>query len=436
MLRSNPQRVAWITVIGALVIFSVMCLSVYALARWLVYESPIQLNVVLHVGKGTVGLAEPGSDEKAVRGTDAVARSDTLRTDSVSQGYLAFSDPYSGDVIAMVMMHSDSASTLRTASRPRFSWSDNPYVIRLADVAGRVEVWVASGVEREIRLEISSPLGTLHVEEAGNFLINGTPESLTVTPRVGSATLISTAGQAQHLSEPVGGLIQAGEPGISMAEGPVELLPNWDFSEGDDWPVEWRCTDEYSADYQDVPPANLEFTTLNGRDVIHIERMQPNPGAHKTRCIQVLGGPGGLDVSQYASVRLRVTMQVHHQSLSACGIAGTECPVMLQINYLNENGEPRRWIHGFYADYDPSRGGEKNCAECWGDHEFINKDAWYTYESGNLFSFLPEGWRPSAITEIHFFAGGHQYDVMLSEVALIAERPNESAEDVAVVPGE
>jgi hypothetical protein len=107
---------------------------------------------------------------------------------------------------------------------------------------------------------------------------------------------------------------------------------------------------------------------------------------------------------------------------------------MLQVNYLNENGEPRRLIHGFYAVYEPNLGGEKNCAECWGDHEFINKDAWYTYESGNLFSFLPEGWRPSAITEIHFFAGGHQYDVMLSEVALVAEVPTEAESEAASVP--
>ena len=424
MLRSNPQRLAWMTVAGALVVFCVMCLGVYALGRWLVYESPVQLNVVLHVGKGTVGLAKPGSDEKAVRGTNTVARSDTLRTDSVSQGYLAFSDPYSGDVIATVMMHTDSVLTLRTASRPRFSLSDNLYVIRLVDVVGRAEVWVAPGLEREIRLEIISPLGTLHVEEAGNFLIDGTPESLTVTPRVGSATMISATGQAQHLTGPVGGTIQQGESEISLVDGSLELLPNWDFAQGEDWPVEWRCTDEYSADYQDVLPANLEFTTVDGRDVIHIGRIQS--GAHKTRCIQVLGGPDGLDVSEYASLQLRVTMQVHHQSLSACGIAGTECPVMLQINYVSGNGESRRWIHGFYAVYEPSLGGEKNCAECWGDHEFINKDAWYTYESGNLFSFLPEGWRPSAITEIHFFAGGHEYDVMLSEVALVAEVPTES----------
>ncbi|MBN1564827.1 MAG: hypothetical protein JXA10_13350 [Anaerolineae bacterium] len=436
MLRSNPQRVAWMTVVGALAVFCVMCLGTYTLAHWVVYESPIQLNVVLHVGKGTVGLAEPGNDEKAERGTAPVARNDVLRTDSVSQGYLAFSDPYSGDVIATVMMHSDSQTKLRTASRPRFSWSDNPYVIRLADVTGPVEVWVASGVDREIRLEIISPLGTLHIEEAGNYLLDITPDSITVTPRVGSATLISATGQAQHLTEPSAGLIQQSEPDISMIDGPLELLSNWNFAKGDDWPVEWRCTDEYSADYQDVPPANLDFTTFDGRDVIHIERMQPNPGAHKTRCIQVLGGPDGLDVRDYDSVRLRVTMQVHHQSLSACGIAGTECPVMLQISYVSENGESRRWIHGFYANYEPSLGGEKNCAECWGDHEFINKDAWYTYESGNLFTILPEGWRPSAITEIHFFAGGHQYDVMLSEVALLAEHPTDTVTDEAASAGE
>ncbi len=83
--------------VSALVIFCLLCVSTVIFARWLVFDSPTQLNVTLHVGKGTVGLAEPETDEKAIR-TSAVGRVGTTgcSTDNTSQGYLSFSDPVFG----------------------------------------------------------------------------------------------------------------------------------------------------------------------------------------------------------------------------------------------------------------------------------------------------------------------------------------------------
>ena len=49
-----------------------------------------------------------------------------------------------------------------------------------------------------------------------------------------------------------------------------------------------------------------------------------------------------------------------------------------------------------------------------------------TYESGDLLNEWPEGLRPEAIKRIDFYASGHEYDVMLNEVALIATLPDDS----------
>lgn len=417
--------------LGALAIFCLLCVSTIIFARWLVFESPTQLNVTLHVGRATVGLAEPDTDEKAIRSSAPVGHNDRLITDITSQGYLAFSDPYSGNVIATMMMRKNSAVSLRSASRPRFSLSDNPYVIRLTDASGRFEVWVSDETDREIRLEIVGPLGTTHIEEGGHYLIDSTPEYLTTNARVGAATLISRDGQAQHVGPSLEGTITLGDPAIQVQLGPVDLLPNWNFDQPGDWPVEWSCTHEYSADNQNGPPGRWFFKRVDGRGTVHIERMQPEPGPGKTLCKQYLTGPdGGIEVEQYDSVRLRVTMQVHHQSLSACGVAGTECPVFLHIAYVDKNGNERHWYHGFYAEYRPNEG-RTVCNECWEEHEQINKDAWYSYESGNLFADWPEDQRPSSIEFIEFRADGHQYDVMLSEVALVATLPRELPSDAA-----
>ncbi|HVO69846.1 MAG TPA: hypothetical protein VMT24_07365 [Aggregatilineaceae bacterium] len=428
MLKSNPQRLAWATLLGALAVFCALCVGVIVFTQWLVFQSPTSLNVTLHVGQGTVGLLAPDTDERAVRSDPAdVARDDRLSTDNLSQGYLAFADPYSGEVVATVMLRSNSVATLQSATRPRFSLSENPYAIRLKGVNGRLEVWVSTGLHREIRLEIDGPVGIARIGEKGDFLFESTPTYVKLTARDGSATLVSHDGRAQHLAMSTEGEIQQGDPDTGVRAGPVDLLPNSTFGQEQDWPKEWVCAHTPDPSYPNAPGGTYEFVKVDGRPTIHIERLAPNPGPAKTGCIQVLGdGTHGLDVTQYASLRLRVTMQVHYQSLSACGVAGSECPVMLKLTYLDQDGNARVWYHGFYTEAEPNVG-RTICDSCWEPHQQINQDAWYTYESGNLFTDWPEGQRPGAIQQVEFYSSGHQYDVMLSEVSLVATLPDTSA---------
>jgi len=187
-MRSNPQRLAWITLLGALALFCLLCVSSVIFARWLLFESPTQLSVTLHVARGTVGVSKPDtSGEQAVRTTDTVGQENTLSTDNDSQGYLAFADPYSGQVLATVTLHHDSVMTLDRASRPRFSLSDNPYSIRVTGIAGRVDVWVNGDLDRELRLDLVGPLGTILVSEPGTLFVESTADFQTVTARRATA---------------------------------------------------------------------------------------------------------------------------------------------------------------------------------------------------------------------------------------------------------
>ncbi len=437
MLKSNPQRLAWITLLGALVVFFGMCMGVIAFTQWLLFESPTNLNVVLHVGQGTVGVAAPDStDEKAVRSNTHVADDETLSTDTLSQGYLAFSDPYSGDLLATILLRNDSAATLRKANRPRFSFSDNPYLIRLNNINGRVEVRVNGGLHRALRIEIENALGSVYISEQGYYFIESTPDTLTVNVRSGTLTLVNAARQGQYLDEGKEAVITAATQAMAVTPGPIDLLPNWDFSQSEEkeslppWPVGWSCAWDPSADNQDGPPGQYRFIKVDGRLTVNIWRMQPEPGPGTTRCVQYPGGPNGLDVTGYGSLRLRVTMQIHYSSLSACGVLGTECPVIIHVHYRDPDGNPFDWLHGFYADYTPNVG-RRICDACLEPHEQINKDAWYTYESGNLFTDWPERQRPGIIDYIEFYADGHQYDVLLSEVALVATLPDGTASAAA-----
>lgn len=422
----NPQRLAWATMLFGLAVFILLCIGTIAFAQWLIFESPTTMNVTLRVGQGTVGVQAPDStDERAVRSSAEIKRNERLTTDKLSQGYLAFSDPYSGDIVATVTLRNDSGATLGKAERPRFSISDNAYSIRIDNVAGNAEVWINDGLERRISLDITTPLGAVHLEEKGNVLIDTTLDMMTVIARDGTALVTNASRNSRVITQSLEAIIRRDSEDIITAQGPIDLLPYSTF--GTAWPKEWICAHQPDPGFPNAPSGDFEYGTADGRSTIHLWRENSGPTPAKTGCFQRLSSNGdGLNVMQYKSLHLRVTILVHHQSLSACGIAGSECPVMLKMTYLDQFGNQRVWYHGFYTEFRPNEESRRTCDSCWEPHEQINKDAWYTYESGDLLNDWPEDLRPGAIKEIEFYASGHEYNVMLNEVAMIATLPDDA----------
>ena len=94
---------------------------------------------------------------------------------------------------------------------------------------------------------------------------------------------------------------------------------------------------------------------------------------------------------------------------------------MLELSYINEQGAEQRWIHGFYAYEHVTPELPHSCNSCLLDHDRVTPGNWYTYESGNLFQ-LPTGFHPTRITQIRFYASGHEYEVLVGEVSLLGER--------------
>ncbi|NLE52541.1 MAG: hypothetical protein GX613_14165, partial [Chloroflexi bacterium] len=120
-MHAHPQRVAWATLLGGLLIFCLLCISSIVVARWFVFDSPTELSVRLHVGRGTVGLAPPDdpNTEQAIRAPASVPRGSRMTTDNEAQGYLSFADPYSGEMVATAFLRSNTQISLITANRPR-----------------------------------------------------------------------------------------------------------------------------------------------------------------------------------------------------------------------------------------------------------------------------------------------------------------------------
>ena len=139
-------------------------------------------------------------------------------------------------------------------------------------------------------------------------------------------------------------------------------------------------------------------------------------------CIQEFEGDG-LDVTRYDSLSVLATFSLNFQSLSLCGREGSECPLMLHLMYTTDDSPPKdagNWIRGFYYEDRASGTHKKICASCLQDHVDTNPTVWHTFDSGNLLTLISEERQPAFIKAIRFYASGHQFDTVVSELMLLA----------------
>jgi hypothetical protein len=130
--------------------------------------------------------------------------------------------------------------------------------------------------------------------------------------------------------------------------------------------------------------------------------------------------PVGWDVTGYKSLSIRMKMKINFQDVNTCGFQGTECPVMLLVDYYAANNpQVQVWRQGFYALRPPDDTSLQRCDTCPHDHEQINPGSWYIYNSNDLFKEFLENRKPVSIVRIRVYSSGHQYDVMLADLAVL-----------------
>lgn len=420
-MTRSPEKIAWITLIVA----QFVCLFIggagLATSKWFLFDSAVGLQTEIKVGRGTVGVRlASSSDEEAVRLNRSLQPRETVIIDPVTQGTIVFVDTSEQDlVIANMTIFGGSEVRLAQATRPRFHLGDGEYKIRLDNLEGRIEVQIPFSLPRQMVIEIKSRNGTVTLTESGFYTIISTQFTLTAQPRVGNAQLSLPDGRADSILVGYHGTADSLTDSLTISLNADEVFDNPFFLnalEAAPTPENWGCehgTTTVGAEYY--------LTTFEGRRSVYISRPDPTLGPGATLCKQFLG-TNGANVIPYSSLRIRATFNVRSHSLSICGVQATECVLMLRMYYKNEYGQDMEWIHGFYSfNYTPGDGTPIQCGQCVGPHEQVTPGNWFTYESPNLMNFQ-EGFRPTTITRIEFYASGHGYEVAVAEVSLIGER--------------
>jgi hypothetical protein len=404
-------RQAWVILWLAFAAFVILITGVPLGIHWYTMNATRPMAVRVEAVTGTTLVLQSKTDDPvAVLNTTYIREGDRVRTDQNSRANLSILDsPDDADSLASVQLRTNSEVALTRARRPRFQRSNKPrqVVIRLLSGRARITSGMVDGETLEVI--VLTPQGKVKISN-GSAAIAVSNDVTEVTTRSGDVSVVAE-GREVVLSKGRRTQIVLGQPPAEPQAADKNLVNNGDF----DQPLEetWRV--ESSVDARDL--SNVTFGTVSvvntgGRKAAYFQRDSQGEDAKlhsETSIIQDID----TDVLDAESLIFRFDVRLIHQTLPGGGIQSSEFPMMVRIDFIDVNGKPQFWTHGFYM-VDP--------VENWPlrDGEKIPGLVWYAYESPDFMQSetFP---RPAKVTRIRIYASGHNYRSQAADIELIAK---------------
>jgi hypothetical protein len=409
-MRRNPERLAWTVVIIALLICVSLTVAVPLAVSGFVNDSSESATITLEVQQGTALVSRPDSAEPigVTTSTSNLIEGASIRADPNTQALLTIRSPRDNAILETVQIYGNTELTISRARSPRFELSTHPHQIELLTNIGRVRVNVARSGTRPLE----SALATLQARTTlaeGSYAFEVSNDETQVTVRDGSA-LVSAQGVVQEVTPPGRTVVKLGSAPSGVLSPERNLVVNGNFR----LPLEGTWTVYNDLQNSREQPGTVTIQTVGGQPSAVFERQ----GAYhaETGLRQVIDK----NVLDFSSLRLHFVVRVFDQDVPVCGQAGSECPLMMRLDYKDQDGTDRSFLQGFYTRFDGSganptyntTSGSRN------EHRRIPANAAYTYDSTNLMETL----RPAQITAITFYASGHSYRSSVAEVELLGEQ--------------
>ncbi len=446
--RANPQFLAWAILLFCFALFCALFVSLLVTAEHFLFQSSLPMKVILNVGRGTVSVSNLANpvEQVGINGS-AIPDGVIVRTDPQSQGTIIFVDGDEDEerLLATLTLQRNSRVTLLGAQSPRFPWSRRGHEIVLQDVIGELNLTISDNASQDIHVNGKTPgRAWLQMSGPGTYTIEGASEELRLFNHDGLVRLESADGlQNREIPPGAQGAVLYETPRVDIRPGYVNLLKDESFgqlqqgapaSEGAAWTCDHGPSDNPAGTHEIFRASSLESLRFfrGGGVTSHGENF----------CVQQFG-QRGLDLNEFDLdyLSIRVSFFVEHASLGSCGTHGSECPLMLRLDYLNQEylvpqqdqqlsetgvravppgSDAIKWRHGFFThtrEEWPMR-----CDTCIQDHELIHDKTWYVYESPNLLTLFSPDPHPEIIVGVWIYASGHEYDVRVRDVALLARK--------------
>ncbi len=408
----NPERTGWTVLLSAFTVFVLAVSGLVFGGQWWLHNASVAQSIGI-VPTGTVLVTRPGRDAPEVNLTTFPVGS-SISTVANAQATVNFTSPDGQYVLATLRIFGSTSVEVTEADSPRYGAGTQPHTIVVHLTSGRVRFTVGVDVDRPVHIEIFSDPGTTTVldQPGSNATVEATFTESMVTVREGTAQ-VTAEGQTVRLIKDERAEVApgAGPQGPKPAE--QNLIRNGDFVTPNNaaWQEAIAAPAVASED-----PGKIEFPLIGGRRVVRLVRVGGDWG--RVGVTQELNR----DVQGYSSLRLNLDLLIVQQDVKNCGAQGTECPLMVKINYIDVGGGAREWLQGFYYFNDPSFGYDY-CVPCQVryTHQQVPQSKWQPYTSDNLIEIFAAQGNPAAqILSITLYAEGHTFTSLVADVQLLA----------------
>ncbi len=417
-MKRSPERTAWTVLFAAL--FVCIALSVGVPAATMGYINNATENAFMRISlqSGILKTYSPIEAESDARVVDLAGREfkeeHTVVAGDRSVGLLTFALRDGVTPTLRVQLYANARVQAIRARVPRFgpalaaSAAGDELTLELTE--GRIDV-IALDDSRPFRLQINSTHAVAVVTAPGVYTFDATLLHLLVQTREGAAQIQTPNGSVlQQMQGYQVARFNAAE-GARVLAPANNLVRNGFFLStlGRDWQFSTRV-----GEGETVRGTVSRFVNpASGKGQVLFERVGNPLGWGRTTLTQTVGE----NVSGRSDLRLRMAFDILEQDLDVCGGEGTECPLLVRIDFQTSDGRDDYWLQGFYARGNPASNLPDYVRSNFkGNHIAKPINTLAVVESENLLE--PLG-KLLTITSISLYAEGHGLRTRVRSVELL-----------------
>jgi hypothetical protein len=374
------------------------------------------LTVEVQANRGTVGLLLGDNETGALFAGEPAQSLNTnggILTNATDQALLLVSTPDGDQLIARVQIYGNTSVAVNRATAPRFSSSSSDHNLDIVLNGGRLLLSVPRTEESPLVVGIEYPQGRSVIREPGQYSILTTNSETQLAVLQGEAEIITDQEQLTlSLDQRV--IIPTDDLPVGPLDSERNLIRNGDFNNGFN---EWVVLSP-NLELPGQPTVEIKIDDQEGEPTLNFRRLGIG---HADSAIRQIVDQ---DVTDFDDLRLALSLRISEQSLGVCGEQGSECPLMVRLEYEDVTGVDQTWLQGIYAQGNIGPTTPDVCVACPPpliEHYRVPFGQLGFYESDNLLEKLDQlGILPQRIKSITLIASGHTFDTDVVDVALLA----------------
>jgi len=415
-MSERRQRFAWILLLAGFFSCLGLLVAIPLVINWTIKEATRSLDVTVQSNQGTVGVLQSDGETVAVFTGDPAYEiniGSTILTNAADQALILLFTTDSQTQAMRIQIYGNTHVTVDSAKSPRFAASSGNHEIELTLNSGRLFVGMPNLDERDVAVRLTTPQGVISFSQAGQYSISSSNIETLIAVLEGEVTAFTADAEISLISDQRAALSADGS-----ISGPLgterNLITNGGFAGGMN---EWVGLAP-NVEIEDQPEAEVGVRIIGNEPTLTFSRV--GVGHADAGIRQIISE----DVTDYSSLKLAISMEVAEQSLGVCGQQGSECPLILRIEYTDVNGVDQIWQQGFFAVGEIASTTPDVCVACpppLNEHQRVPYKQLVFYESDNLMEKLRLlDAQPQQIKTMTLIASGHTFDMRVADVALMA----------------